>query len=284
MVSLVPSIARMIRSSVSGRGRDSLASSAPSAVRCRLVAVTMTRSPGSPAGNGLGEHQTVVAPLGGRCRELDPGPRHLRAMEVHPSAAADDRRTFLGVESIDRRQPDQCRPSRPRSGWSGVADLQGRRANRRRLGATMAWASQSNPDSLASSPAWILISPTSSRVSRSGSNRKVPATWIDRIVELAHDVVNHDVPGRTWTRSPGLGTRPRSQVAVSDHRPSRTERTSGVRRIGGGADEGDRRTSARTANDRSGSFLSSVLHSPSPAGRGLVFPKVGVVAGVARRA
>ena len=43
------------------------------------------------------------------------------------------------------------------------------------------WKSQSNPFSDASSPGWTLISPTSSRVSRSRANSRVPATCTERI-------------------------------------------------------------------------------------------------------
>ena len=91
----------------------------------------------------------------------------------------------------------------------------------------IAWLSQSKPDSRASSPAWILISPTSSRVSRSGSKRSVPATWIERIAASVFVSKVTRCPSRTCTRAPPAGTFPPSQVAGSDQFPFAVERISG---------------------------------------------------------
>ena len=100
----------------------------------------------------------------------------------------------------------------------GRADLQGRpRLHSDRGPAT--WASQSKPSSLASSPAWILIRPTSSRVSRSGAKVSVPATWIERITASDFDVVDDACGVRICTRWPAAGTLPPSQVAAADQVP-----------------------------------------------------------------
>ena len=81
---------------------------------------------------------------------------------------------------------------------------------------------------MASSPAWTLINPTVSKVSRSGSKSSVPARWIDRIGDSTRASKVTACPERTWTRPPGAGTRRPSQVAGSDHRPLATDLTKGT--------------------------------------------------------
>ena len=111
---------------------------------------------------------------------------------------------------------------RPRSGCSGVPTSSAGRA--RRPSARGRCASQSKPSSLASSPAWILIRPTSSRVSRSRAKRQ-RAGDVDRADDrVRRDVVTTVCPARTWTLAPAAGTAPPSQVAGADHGPLRAER------------------------------------------------------------
>src|SRR5262249_43009833 len=108
------------------------------------------------------------------------------------------------------------------TGLSGVPTSS---AGRERPGARgFRWASQSNPSSLYSSPAWILISPTSSRVSLSVANVIVPATLIARIALSLTMSYTTACPSRTSTRAPAPGTRPSSHVAAADHGPERAER------------------------------------------------------------
>ena len=88
----------------------------------------------------------MVVPLGRRRAELDPGPRHLGAVEVHPPAAADDRRALFRIETGDGSQPDDGRVT-GRDGAVRLPDLQGRGGPCAGLGAFTACASQSKPDS-----------------------------------------------------------------------------------------------------------------------------------------
>src|SRR5215813_9665806 len=69
------------------------------------------------------------------------------------------------------------------------------------------------------------MSPTSSRVSLSGANVRVPATWMERITwsDLRSYVTVR--PARTSTRAPEVGTLLPSQVARTDQGPLRALRT-----------------------------------------------------------
>ena len=109
---------------------------------CRVVAVTMTRSPTCQPVTGSASVTSVSPALRGGA-ELDPGAAQRRAVEVHPAAAADDGRARLLVHALDVGKPIRavfpaggapaCRPARPAAACSI------------RLAR---WASQSKPSSL----------------------------------------------------------------------------------------------------------------------------------------
>ena len=197
----VPSIARMIRSSVWGRSRT-LGSSISSRTLCRSVAVMMTRSPTRQPVTGSARVTADRSLLGGGA-ELDPGAAQRAAVNIPSAAATDDRRAFLRIKPR-ARPPAGSGPCDRRRSADPACRFPGRARGRVGSGA-VTWFSQSKPDSLASSPAWILISPTSRRVSRSGSKRRVPATWIDRIGAVGLRVEGDHVPRADLNPRPAAG-------------------------------------------------------------------------------
>ena len=76
--------------------------------RRSCVAVSDDAVADLPAGDCLGQRDVAVALLRGRA-ELDPGAAQRRAVEVHPPAAADDRRAGLLVQPLDVVQADHRR-------------------------------------------------------------------------------------------------------------------------------------------------------------------------------
>src|SRR5205807_10526319 len=97
-------------------------------------------------------------------------------------------------------------------------------------GATLTWASQSNPSSLVLSVASILISPTLSCVVLSAANVSVPAMCSERMTSDSGASISYVTvcSGRTCTFTPFPGMPPPSHVEASDHAPDPALRTSGV--------------------------------------------------------
>ena len=171
----------------------------------------MTRSPTFQPVTGSASVIVVVAGLGGRA-ELDPGAAQRRAVEVHAAAAADDGRARFLVHAVEVNEANRARCAWRRSGRSGVPTS---RAGRGFVGSISGMcASQSKPSSLASSPAWILIRPTSSRVSlsRAKVKRAGDVNGADRLVGVERRRSRCARCG--LARVPAAGTLPPSQVAA----------------------------------------------------------------------
>ena len=211
--------AAMVRSSVKP------AAAGTGSERASLPSVSFRRShdhavSDSPSGHWLGELHHGLALLD-RSPELHPGSAHRGPVKLHAAPAANDGRARVAVHALEQDEPDPGRNIRVRLADRGCrprAQISGRSDR-----SSSMWASQANPSSPVSSPGWIRINPTSSRVFRSVANceRACDVDHADRLVGA--DIVGHGMPARIRTRAPRAGTEPPSQVAPADQSPSRCE-------------------------------------------------------------
>ena len=189
---------------------------------CRVVAVTMIRSPTRQSRHGSSVRDRRVARL---CRppELDPGAASGAPWKSIRPPQQTMRRAGVLVHSLEIRQPNHGRfpagiGDRPLCRLPGPARVACVSAARQVGLAVEAFFAEYD------SPAATLSRPTFSSVSRSRAKRERAADLdrADRLVGL--HVVGHRVARPDQHSAPAEGTLPPSQVATADQGPLLAER------------------------------------------------------------